>query len=266
MKKNIILWTGTLILTFLAGYLHNAAGPDYPVSGTIGIEGKMITFKFDKIYRGNDNYNVFIRSDINDIKAFMHWKDISTTTNTLLVLKNLNKSTWNREVMSDSGSLIIGKIPKHNPGSKVTYRVELNYGGKQYFLPEDKPASVMFLGKVNSSVMNIFYFVLFGGLILAVRTGLETFNDKPRIGMYTIFTLIFFFLYAICVVPLIRTYELNALNHFVPSVTSLLTYQSVSFLILWIIGLILIFNFKRNKIIPLVISSLTLLIYILIQF
>jgi hypothetical protein len=266
MKKNIILWTGTLILTFLAGYLHNAIGPYYPVSGTIGIEGKMITFKFDKIYWGNDGYNVFIRSDVKDVKAYMLWKDIPETATTLLPLKNQTKSSWNRETMSDSGSLIMGKIPKHNPGAQVTYRVELNYNNKQYFLPEDKPASIMFFGKVNPSVMNIFFFVLFGGLIIAVRTGLETFNDKPRIGMYTIFTLIFFFLYTICVVPLKRTYELNALNHFVPPVHSLITYQSVSLLILWIIGLILIFNFRKNKIIPLVISTLTLIIYICIQY
>jgi hypothetical protein len=265
MKKNIILWVGTLIITFLAGYLHNAAGPYYPVSGTIGIEGKMITFKFDKIFRGNDSYNVFIRSDVKDVKAFMLWKDIPSTTNNGLPLNSQITSAWSREVMSDSGSLITGGISKHNPGSKVTYRIELNYGGKQYFLPEDKPVTIMFLGKVNPSVMNIFYFVLFGGLILAVRTGLETFNDKPRIGMYTIFTLIFFFLYTVCVVPLKRTYELNALNHFVPPVNSLLTYQSVSLLFLWIIGLILIFNFKNNKIIPLVISSLTLIIYIFIH-
>jgi hypothetical protein len=266
MKKNIILWTGTFILTFLAGYLHNAIGPDYPVSGTIGIEGKMITFKFDKIFRGNDSYNFFIRSDLKDIKAVLLWRDVPSITNSLLPLKNLNKSPWNRVIMSDSGSLIMGKIPKHNPCSKVSYRVELNYGSKQYFLPDDKPATIMFLGKVNPSVMNIFYFVLFTGVILAVRTGLETFNDNPRIGMYSIFTLIFFFLYTICVIPLKRTYELNALNHFVPSVTSLLTYQSVSLLILWITGLILIFNFRQNKIIPLVVSSLTLMIYILIQY
>jgi hypothetical protein len=266
MKKNIILWVGTLIITFLAGYMHNVTGPDYPVSGTIGIEGKQVTFKFDKIFRGNDSYNVFIRSDVKDIKAVLLWRDIPATDITLLPLKSLVKSKWNREPMSDSGSLIIGKIPKHNPGTKVSYRIELTYSGKEYFLPEDKPATVIFLGKVNPSVMNIFYFVLFGGLILAVRTGLETFNDKPRIGMYTIFTLIFFFLYTICVIPLKRTYELNALNHFVPTVTSLLSYQSVSLLVLWIIGLVLIFNFRKNKIIPLIISSLTLIIYIFIQY
>ena len=253
MKNNLILWLGTLIITFLTGYWHNDIGPDYPVSGTIGIKGNSVTFKFDKIYRGNDNYNVFVRTDVKDIKASLLWREQYSLD-------------WQRDIMSDSGSLIIGKIPNHKPGEKVAYRVELNYEGKQYFLPDDKPAVIMFLGHVNPGVMQIFYFVLFGGLILAVRTGLETFNDKPHIGLYSIFTTIFFFLYTICVVPLKRTYELNALNHFVPPLKSIITYQSISLFILWIIGMILIFNFKKNKIIPLVLSALTLIIYIFIQY
>jgi hypothetical protein len=266
MKKNIILWLGAIILTFLSGYMRNVTGPDYPVSGTIGIEGKMVTFKFDKIYLGNDGYNVLIRSDVKDIKAFLLWKDVSSRAISGRSPKNQANTIWQRDLMADSGFLIKGKLPHHNSGEKVAYRVELNYGGKQYYLPEDKPVTIKFLGYVNSSIMNIFYFVLFGGLLFAVRTGLETFNDKPRLGLYSIFTLIFFFLYTICLVPLKRTYELNALNHFVPPLNLITTYQSVSLFVLWIIGLILIFNFKGNRIIPLMISSVTLIIYIFIHY
>jgi hypothetical protein len=265
MKKNIILWLGAAIITFLAGYMHNATGLDYPVSGTIGIEGKMVTFKFDKIYRGNDSYKVLIRSDIKDVKAFLLWRNSEFLQLAPGIQKSI-PSPWHKEIMSDSGSFILGKIPKHPPESQAAYRVELDYGGKQYFLPENRPVTIKFLGFVNSSVMNIFYFILFGGLILAVRSGVEAFNDNRRIGMYTIFTLIFFFLYAICVVPLKRSYELNAINHFVPTINSIVTYQSLSLFILWIIGLVLIFNFKGNRIIPLVISSLTIIIYIVLYY
>src|ERR1035437_10180706 len=103
MKKNIILWLGAIIITFLSGYLRNVIGPDYPVSGTIGFEGKMVTFKFDKIYRGNNSYNVFIRSDVKAVKAFLLWKDFSTNAFTGLHPKNQFVSTWHREIMSDSG-------------------------------------------------------------------------------------------------------------------------------------------------------------------
>ena len=266
MKKQIILWLGAIIITFLAGYMYNVTGPDYPVSGSIGVEGKMVTFKFDKIYRGNDIYNVFIRTDVKDIKAYLLWKDVSTNAINGKLTRNQFASIWHRELMADSGFLIKGNFPHHNPGDKIAYRVELNYAGKQYYLPDDKPVTIEFLWQVNSSILNIFYFILFCGLILAVRTGLEAFNDNRRIGMYTIFTLIFFFLYTICLVPLKRSYELNAINHFVPPINSIITYQSISLLLLWIIGLSLIFNFKGNRIIPLVISSLTLIIYTFIHY
>jgi hypothetical protein len=266
MKKNIILWLGAIIITFLSGYLHNVTGPDYPVSGSIGVDGKQVTFKFDKTYRGNDGYDVFIRSDVKDIKAFLLWKDDPVNALSQKHGKNHIASAWQKVLMADTGFLIKGKIPPHSPGEKVTYRVELNYHGKQYFLPEDKPVTIEFLGNVNSSIMNIFYFVLFGGLILSVRTGLEAFNDNAHIRMYTIFTLIFFFLYAVCVVPLKRSYELNAINHSVPPLNSIITYQSLSLFIIWIIGLVLIFNFKGNRIIPLFITLLTIIIYIFIRY
>jgi hypothetical protein len=266
MKQNIILWLGTLIIVFLAGYLSSAIGPSYPAFGTISVEGQKVSFKFDKIYNGSDRYNVLIKTDVADIKAYLLWREV---TPDLHAAQNPAKSyspVWNREVMTDSGFTILGKLPKHFPGERIAYRVELNYNGKQYFLPEINPVIITLWSKVNSGVMQIYYFLLFGGLILAVRTGLEVFKDPPKLGIYTIFTLIFFFLYTVCLVPLKRTYELNALNHFVPPLKSIITYQSVALLILWIIGLILIFNYKKNKVIPLTLSFLTIVIYTLIHY
>jgi hypothetical protein len=120
-------------------------------------------------------------------------------------------------------------------------------------------------GKVNVMIMQLFYFMIFGGLILAVRTGLEVFKEKPKTGTYTVFTLIFFFLYSICIIPLVRTYELNAINHIVPRVSQLITMQSVSLVVLWIAGMILIFNIRGSKVIPLTVSALTIVVYILIH-
>jgi len=167
--------------------------------------------------------------------------------------------------MNYNEKVFTSKIPAGKPGQKIIYRVELNYKEHQYFLPVDKPVTIELWGKVNPEILRIYYFLLFGGLILAVRTGLEVFKNKPKIGIYTIFTVIFFFLYSIWLVPLIKTYELNAINHNVPHITQLLTIQSLSLLILWIIGMAAIFNIKGNKFIPPVISVLTLVIYIVIH-
>ena len=239
--------------------MNSATGPNYPVSGTIGLEGQPATFRFDRTYKGNDSYIVTVNTDVKNINAFLIWRMVSG-------IKNTNPTPWQKIQMNYSGKLLTAKLPACKPGQKISYRVELYYKGNQYYLPVDKPVTIQLWGKVNPEILQIFYFVLFGGLILAVRTGLEVFKDKPRIGIYTIFTIIFFFLYSICLVPLVKTYQLNAINHSVPPVSQLLTVQSISLLILWIIGMAAIFNFKGNKFIPPIFSAATLIIYIAIHF
>jgi hypothetical protein len=266
MKQNLILWLGTIIIVFLAGYMNSTTGPYYPVSGTIGLDGQPVTFKFDKIYRGNDGYVVNISTDVKNINASLIWRIVSENNNINIVhaVRVKNSANWQKTQMNYSGNILTGKLPAGKPGEKISCRVELNYNGKQYYLPVDKPVTIELWGKVNSGILQIYYFLLFGGLILAVRTGLEVFKDKPKIGIYTVFTVIFFFLYSFCLVPLVKTYELNAINHSVPSVSQLLSLQSVSLLILWIVGMAAIFNFKKNRFIPLIISVLTLIIFIAI--
>jgi hypothetical protein len=259
MKQNIILWIVTIIIVFLAGYMSSATGPYYPISGTIGLEGQPATFKFDRIYKGNEGYIVTVSTEVKNLNAFLLWRIASE-------VKITNPTQWQKIEMSYSGNIYSAKLPVSKPGQKISYRVVLNYKGNQYYLPVDKPVTIQLWGKVNPEVLQIFYFILFGGLILAVRTGLEVFKDKPKMGIYTIFTGIFFFLYAICLVPLVKSYELNAINHKVPPVLQLLTVQSVSLLILWILGMAAIFNIKGNKSIPLILSAATLVIYVVIHF
>ena len=252
MKQNLFLWLGTIIIVFLAGYMRSTLGPYYPVSGAIGLDGQPVTFKFDKIYRGIDGYIVSVNTDVKDLKAFVLW---STDKG----------ENWQKTEMNYSGKLYTGKLPRYNPGQKINYRVEMIYKGALYYLPVNKPVTIVLWGKVNAGILQIYYFVLFGGLILAVRTGFEIFKDNPKFGVYTVFSFIFFFLYSICLVPLVKTYELNAINHSVPNISQLLSLQSVSLLTVWIAGMAAIFNLRRNKYIPPIVSVLTLIIYITIN-
>ncbi len=267
MKQNFILWLGTLIIVFLSGYMSNVTGPYYPISGSIGLDGQPATFKFDKIYWGNDSCLVIVYTDVKNIDAFLLWRDVYDNSNNSALIPEIkyNSVSWQRIAMNNKDNILTAKLPASNPGHKINYRVELNYKGNQYYLPVDKPVTIEFWGKVNPGILQIYYFLLFGGLILAVRTGLEVFKDKPKIGVYTIFTVIFFFLYSVWLVPLVKSYELNAINHSVPTVLKLLTYQSVSLFLLWVIGLIAVFNLRGNKYIPPVLSAITLVIYIVIH-
>ena len=63
MKQQIILWISSIVLTFLTGYFYSVTRDDFPVTGTIGIEGKKVSYYLPKVYYGKDTMKIVLRSD-----------------------------------------------------------------------------------------------------------------------------------------------------------------------------------------------------------
>ncbi len=49
-KEPIILWVASIVITFLIGYFPTLTNKDYPISGTFGIEGEKVSYRFEKIH------------------------------------------------------------------------------------------------------------------------------------------------------------------------------------------------------------------------
>ncbi len=251
MKQSIILWISAIVITFLAGYLQSTTSPTYPAAGAISIEGKRVSYLFDKVYRGHDGYSVWIESELKDISGNLEWRDKGT-------------ENWNNVPFVDSAGIISAKIPNHPPLSKVEYRAKIDYKGKTYLAPETKIITITFFGKVSPQIMVWYFITLMGGILLAVRSGLEYFNDqgRSRIKMYTIFTTISFFLFTLAMSPVKRSSELGVIgkSQSIP-ITSMFTPGSLILFIVWIAALILVFNWKKGKLSALIAAILTLIVF-----
>jgi hypothetical protein len=254
IKQEIILWIAGLILTFLTGYFYSATDDSYPVTGTIGIEGKKVSYKFDKQAYSKEGYTFIIRTDLPDLKAELQWR-----------LKE-DPHQWNFVPMSSSIDALIGTIPPQQALTKIEYRTVIAWKGYEYIIPSGKPVELTFWGSVPGMITFLFYFTLFAGLLGAIRTGLEYFSSEDKIKKFALFTTAFFFLHSLAVNPLKKTFELDALNMRVPAITELFDVQSISLLILWILLTILSFRLRQRKIIALTGACFTILIYLLIRF
>jgi hypothetical protein len=251
MKHTFILWSSALLLTFLAGYIQSGTSKYYPVTGTIGIEEKKVSYRFEKIFNDKDNYRFIIRSDNPDIDAVVKWK-----------LENAEE--WNTIEMNKTNAVFTVEIPGQNAGEEILYFAEIT-NGKQKFTVPDKPVKLLFQGYVPSMISFLSNFALFGGLLLSFRTGLEFFNENQKIKKLALFTTAFFFVYTIAVTPLRKSYELDAINNKVVSISSLFDFQSILLFILWIAAMVICFNVNNPKKTALIFSILTALVFLFIR-
>jgi hypothetical protein len=253
MKQSVILWTGSLIVVFLFGYLQRLTSPYYPISATVGIDGKAVTYSFDKVYRGTGDYQVIISSEIEDLSGVLQWK-------------NNEENEWRESPFKSKDYILSAKIPHQKPFSKIYYRALLNYKSKQYYLPTRRSVQIEFLNEVPAQILGYYYFFLYGGLILAIRTGLETFKPKNRIKMYSIFSAIFFFVFAFAFTPIKRIYEAANIGTIVLPITYVFQWWPVALFLLWVLIMILVFNLKKKKNITLIGSVISLILFLMQDF
>lgn len=248
-KNNIVLWIAAFVITFLTIYFSNLLNIDYPLSGTFGIDGKKVSYRFEKSHYGKDDFKSIIRTDVNDLAGKLFWKHSTDTS-------------WQSVQMEKSDLLLSASIPSLKPEQKIIYFAELYHKDRKYVIPDNQKIELTFFGKVPIVVSVLEYFLLYLGLILVVRTGLEYFNDSKNSKKFGILAAIAFLTLITLITPLYLTYKFGFMNSSIPPIDRLFLLGDLSIFILWIATLITIFMSKKFKFIPLISSITILLIFI----
>lgn len=250
MKKNsFILWTASLVIVFLAGYISKITDENYPVSATFGIEGKKVSYRFEKIHYGKNDFRVIIRSDIENLNGNLFWKFS-------------DKNEWNLSLLTNSNSVLIGKIPAQKPKQKILYYVELQNKNKKYIIPSDRKIELTFYGKIPIVIEVLKYLLLYAGMILAVRTGLEYFNQNKSAKKFGVLTVINFLILAVLINPLYLTYKYGYINTSIPTISNLFPFGTIIILLLWIITVFLLFTAKRFTLTSITAGILSIIIFV----
>ena len=250
MKQQIILWTAAFVITIVAAVLLRTIDPEKPVTGTVEFGHQKVSYKFDRVYRSDDDYQVMLFSDIKDLNATLEYRPAGSD------------SGWTKEEMKYSNEILSAKIPKHPTMSKIDYKVTMNYQGQSFTVPTDKGLMLKFLGRVSGQIMAWYYIALFGGIFLSTRIGLEYFNEDEKIKKLSFFAFLLFVFYAMLLIPVKKTYELSALGKSIPQITQLFNLSGILVMILWIGGIISFFHVRNRKLMALVVSVLTILIFV----
>ncbi len=236
MKQSLILWIGAFVICFLFGFWNRLASPEYPVTGSFGINMKKVTFKFEKIYRGKNDYKIAVVTEADSLNGSIFWR-----------LKNSN-SGWNVIPMKLSDNTLSGEIPHQSPSTLVEYRVKVWKDSKIFYLPRSGKITLKYLSNVPSSIMFFYFLTLYLALIFSVRTGLDYFNENQKIKKLSLFTIMIWIANVIVFNPVKHSYELSTrIGGTILRITDLFDILHVTLLLIWILGVILIFNLKNYK-------------------
>ncbi len=253
MKKEIIiLWLASFVIVFTTVYISIIVDEDYPITSTFGIEGKKISYRFEKTHYGKEEFKVIIRTDIVELSGKLFWKSESD-------------SNWQSKELKKSELILSENIPVLKPENQLYYYVELFYKDKRYNIPDNQKVRLSFFGKIPVAVTILEFLLLYLGLVLAVRTGLEYFNDGKNSKKLGVFTIIFFLTLIALINPLYITYKYGFINSSIPTISKLFFLSDITIFILWIITLIAIFRSSKLNFIPLISSIITLIIFILLS-
>ena len=246
-KNNIVLWIVSFVITFLTIYLSNLLDKNYPITGTFGIDGKKISYRFEKVHYGKEDFNIVIRTDVDDVSGNLFWKNKSD--------KICSSSELNKYGLS-----LQGKFKSLKPLRTIQYFVELNYKDKKYLLPDNQKVDLTFYGKIPPALNVIQFLMLYLGLLLAVRTGLEYFNNSEKSKKFGVLVVIVFLTLTALVNPLYLTYKFGYMNSIIPAINNLFPASYLVITLLWIVSLIIMFRFKKLKDTSLVSAMNTIII------
>jgi len=249
MKKVLLLWIGTFFIINVIGFLQVSTDPNYPVTGTLSIENKKVTFRFERIVRTDTAHTVIVRSDNHNVDAALHYRVEGTGVTDSIV------------PMTFQGEMLTASIPPQKPETKISYFVSLKSKTEEKQLPSTGPVTLLFLGKVSTIISVVFLLTLFGGMILAIRTGLEYFNEKPHHKRYSIWTSIAFILNGIVVAPVKISYELGAIGTKVLPVMTVFNPAYLVLPLLWITATVCAFTLPRYSKLVVLITAIVSAVY-----
>jgi len=251
-KNNILLWIAAFVITFLTIYISNLLDKDYPISGTFGIEGKKVSYRFEKSHYGSDDFNTYILTDVNDLTGKIFWKSD-------------NDTFWQSVQMKKSDLLLSASIPSLKAEQKLVYFSELYHKDKKYIIPDNHKVELTFFGKIPVVINILEHLLFYLGLILIVRAGLEFFNDGKNSKKFGILAAIVFLTLIALINPLFLTYKYGFMNSSIPPINRLFLFSDFSIFFLWIVTLGLIFRSEKFKVLPPLSAILTITIVILFR-
>jgi len=235
MKKRVVFWILSVLITALVLIYQRLTGPTYAVSGKVTLNERAIPYTLDRSHPGPENAPVRIKTDDPSIQGVLYWKRYNT------------EDEWTRLPMSYSEGYLEAELPHQPPAGKLTYRVELRQGDQQAGVPGAEPIIIRFKGDTPIAVVIPHVLAMFLSMLFGMRAGFEFFMPEPKFKALVFWTVALLVLGGFILGPLMQHYAFNAWWTGWPVGTDLTDNKTAVALIAWILAAVALYKAKNPK-------------------
>jgi hypothetical protein len=223
--KSAILWIAAILITIASAAYQRMTGPTYPISGNIKIGEMQVKYSLltTHVTSGDANMHLIV-PDVN-VEGELKWKRFKSN------------DAWSIDRLDRIADTLFVSIPKQPAAGKVIYQIILNdENGKEHPLTSE-PVIIRFKNHVPIYVLIPHIILIFAGMLMATRTGLEAIFRNTQTYHMIIWTAIFLFLGGLIFGPLVQKAAFNEYWTGWPFGHDLTDSKTAFAMIFWIIAL-----------------------------
>lgn len=249
--KKAALWTLAVLVTAGAAVYQRLTGPTHPVRGKAAIGREAVSFRLPRSAESVGDCLIRVRVPDPAVSGRVEFKPLGSA------------SEPERVAMVREGELLTGRLPAQPPAGKLEYGVILADAGGETSLTGSEPIKIRFKGAVPAGVLIPHILIMFAGMLVSTRAGLEAAARGPKTRAYAAWAFGLLFAGGMILGPVVQKLAFGAFWTGFPLGRDLTDTKTLATVALWIAALVAGRKGKPARGWVLAASLLTLAVYLI---
>lgn len=260
--SNIILWVSAVVVTLLCLKYQDKTGPTYPLEGEVTLCGEKVGYKFQRSETvGRDLTVVLLDPVPGKVTGSVRYRRMKSDDRWAVERMNPGEFEITRRGQTESHRGLGAKLPGLSKrAGKYEYYVYVSCGEEPFSVTGEEPVIARYKGAVPAWALFVHIIVMFGSMIIAVRTLLEALID----GSYKWLlygTVISLILGGFILGPLVQWYAFGVWWDGIPFGYDLTDNKVLIGLIFWLLACYMNRGERRNRKSVYLAAAITLIVY-----
>ena len=253
----VTLWIIALLVTLATAYWQRLTGPTYPLKGKILLTNEEISYNLPRSASTTSNCHISVYVRNENIKGRINYKRENTT-----------EPYTEAEMILHNDSLIFD-LPPLPAAGKYRYYIDLIDGNIKRTIPKDDLKSpteaiiIRFKDDVPLPLLIVHVIVMFAGMLLSNRTGLEVLRQNTNYKKFAYWTLGLLMIGGFILGPLVQKYAFGEFWTGFPFGYDFTDNKTLIAIVVWVIAIIMARRSEKAKLWIIGATIVTLIAFII---